>query len=304
MDTNLEEETKREEEKNGEQKICRSTEDGVVEMLDDNECNRKDEVTTNGNHEQQHEVNGDGDKDEDDAKSSSITTTTTTNIDQFTYTSLTSFDNLNNTPQDTSANTNNTEQPQQQQQQQSNELNLANANETTTQKSQSYDRSSSLDNIQSNEEKIQLEKIIEKLKTNQITNKEVVNYILNLLVGGEFDLEKNFIIKNMNNIFYMLQVIKCASEALKAEIWSLFTAILRKSQRNLQACVEIGLIEAALHELEDADPICADLIVEMLTVLASYSITVDELKAIFYSLKCEDKQWVIIKAHLNNSIYF
>jgi hypothetical protein len=37
----------------------------------------------------------------------------------------------------------------------------------------------------------------------------------------------------------------------------LFTAILRKSQLNLQACVEIGLIETALHELEQADQICA-----------------------------------------------
>lgn len=72
----------------------------------------------------------------------------------------------------------------------------------------------------------------------------------------------------------------------------MFTAILRKSQLNLQACVEIGLIETALHELEDADQICADLIVEMLTVLASYNITVEELKAIFNRLKCENQTWV------------
>ena len=44
---------------------------------------------------------------------------------------------------------------------------------------------------------------------------------------------------------------------LKAELWSLFTAILRKSQLNLQACVEIGLVETALHELQDAEDICA-----------------------------------------------
>ena len=54
-----------------------------------------------------------------------------------------------------------------------------------------------------------------------------------------------------------MQVIKCANSSLKAEIWSLFTAILRKSQRNLQACVDVGLVEAALHELKDADLICA-----------------------------------------------
>ena len=68
---------------------------------------------------------------------------------------------------------------------------------------------------------------------------------------------------------------------------------MRKSQLNLQACVEIGLIETALHELEDADSVCADLIVEMLTVLANYSITVEELKAIFNKLKGQNKYWVL-----------
>jgi hypothetical protein len=39
----------------------------------------------------------------------------------------------------------------------------------------------------------------------------------------------------------------------------------------------------------------------MLTVLASYSITVDELKAIFYALKCEDKTWVCKSKGIKNS---
>jgi hypothetical protein len=138
-----------------------------------------------------------------------------------------------------------------------------------------------------------LDSILEKLKQNQLSNQEVTNYVLNLLVGGEFDLEKNFIIKHINNILYMIQVIKCAPESsLKAEIWSHFTGILRKSQLNLQACVDIGFIEAALHELQDSDQICADLIIDCLTVLASYSCNVDELKSILFSLKCEDKVWV------------
>jgi hypothetical protein len=38
-----------------------------------------------------------------------------------------------------------------------------------------------------------------------------------------------------------------------------------------------------------------DLIVEMLTVLANYNITVEELKAIFYRLKGENQIWVILK---------
>lgn len=140
-----------------------------------------------------------------------------------------------------------------------------------------------------------LESILEKLKQNQISNKEVINYVLNLLVGGEFDLEKNFIIKHVNNILYMIQVIKCAPvSSIKAEIWSHFTGILRKSQLNLQACVDIGFIEAALHELQDSDQICADLIVDCLTVLASYSCNVDELKSILFALKCDNKIWVCL----------
>lgn len=140
---------------------------------------------------------------------------------------------------------------------------------------------------------LQIDEMIEKIRENSVSNKDVCNYVLNLLVDGEFDLEKNFVIKNYKTILLMMQVIKCANPSLKAELWSLFTAILRKSQLNLQACVEIGLIETALHELEDADEVCADLIVEMLTVLANYNINVEELKAIFNRLKGEDQSWVI-----------
>lgn len=105
--------------------------------------------------------------------------------------------------------------------------------------------------------RLPFDEIIDRVKSNKIANKDICNYVLNLLVGGEFDLEKNFVIKNVKSILLMIQVIKCARPALKAELWSLFTAILRKSQLNLQACVEIGLVETALHELDDADQICA-----------------------------------------------
>lgn len=117
------------------------------------------------------------------------------------------------------------------------------------------------DSDANNADKKQLEFIMEKLKCNQVSNKEVVDFVLNLLVGGSFDLEKNFIISHKNNILYMIQVIKCASDTLKAELWSLFTAILRKSYLNVQACVEIGLIETALHELSEADNVCAGIFI-------------------------------------------
>ena len=66
--------------------------------------------------------------------------------------------------------------------------------------------------------KLPFDEIIDRVKTNRIANKDICNYVLNLLVGGEFDLEKNFVIKNEKSIMHMIQVIKCAKPALKVEI--------------------------------------------------------------------------------------
>ena len=63
--------------------------------------------------------------------------------------------------------------------------------------------------------KMPFDSIIENVKLNKIANKEVCDYILNLLVNGEFDLEKKFIIQNMKSIMHMIQVIKCARPSLK-----------------------------------------------------------------------------------------
>ncbi|KAL1129748.1 hypothetical protein AAG570_012692, partial [Ranatra chinensis] len=77
----------------------------------------------------------------------------------------------------------------------------------------------------------------------------------------------------------------------QAEIWSVFIAILRKSVRNLQACTDVGLIEHVLHRLPQADAVVADLLIDMLGVLASYSITVKELKLLFGSMKATNGKW-------------
>lgn len=77
----------------------------------------------------------------------------------------------------------------------------------------------------------------------------------------------------------------------QAEIWSVFIAILRKSVRNLQACTDVGLIEHVLHRLQMADSVVADLLIEMLGVLASYSITVRELKLLFGAMKAVNGRW-------------
>ena len=77
-------------------------------------------------------------------------------------------------------------------------------------------RSDSEDSIK----KMTFDTIIENVKLNRIANKEVCDYILNLLVNGEFDLEKKFVIQNIRSIMHMIQVIKCARPSLK--VTSLF----------------------------------------------------------------------------------
>ncbi|ODN02477.1 Neurobeachin [Orchesella cincta] len=111
------------------------------------------------------------------------------------------------------------------------------------------------------------------------------------LVGGEFDMELNFVIQDAQNIKHMLEMLDHCPPHLQAEIWSVFIAILRKSVRNLQACTDVGLIEHILLRLPHAEPVVADLLIEMLGVLASYSITVKELKLLFSSMKAINGRW-------------
>ena len=112
------------------------------------------------------------------------------------------------------------------------------------------------------------------------------------LVGGEFDLELNFVILESKNITQMLELLDKCSPSLQAEVWSVFTAILKKSVRNLQACVEVGLMEHLLRRLPEAAPLVVDLLVELMGILASYNITVKELKMLFSAMKAVDNKWV------------
>ncbi|XP_050689249.1 neurobeachin-like isoform X4 [Eriocheir sinensis] len=133
--------------------------------------------------------------------------------------------------------------------------------------------------------------LIGLIEVSQVTNKEVVNTVLQLLVGGEFDMELNFVIQDAHNLRHMLELLDHCPPPLQAEIWSVFIAILRKSVRNLQACTEVGLITHVLHRLPQADSVVADLLIEVLGVLTSYSITVKELKSLFGSMKADRGRW-------------
>ncbi|XP_039152857.1 neurobeachin isoform X16 [Drosophila simulans] len=120
------------------------------------------------------------------------------------------------------------------------------------------------------------------------------------LVGGEFDMELNFVIQDAQNIKHMLELLDHCPPNLQAEIWSVFIAILRKSVRNLQACTDVGLIEHVLVRLQRSETVVADLLIEMLGVLASYSITVKELKLLFGTMKATNGKWPRHSAKLLN----
>uniref|UniRef100_A0A667Y4Q4 Neurobeachin n=1 Tax=Myripristis murdjan TaxID=586833 RepID=A0A667Y4Q4_9TELE len=129
------------------------------------------------------------------------------------------------------------------------------------------------------------------IQVGEVSNRDIVETVLNLLVGGEFDLEMNFIIQEAESIGCMVELLSHCEVTCQAEIWSMFTAILRKSVRNLQTSTEVGLIQQVLLKMSSVDDMIADLLVDMLGVMASYSITVKELKLLFSMLRGDNGIW-------------
>ncbi|XP_034395499.1 lipopolysaccharide-responsive and beige-like anchor protein isoform X2 [Cyclopterus lumpus] len=129
------------------------------------------------------------------------------------------------------------------------------------------------------------------VEVGEVSNRDIVETVFNLLVGGQFDLEMNFIIQEPESIVCMVELLDKCEPTCQAEVWSIFTAVLKKSVRNLQACTDVGLIQQVLQRISTTDSMIADLLVDMLGVLASYSITVKELKLFFSKLQGEKGQW-------------
>ncbi|CAM9528017.1 unnamed protein product [Lampetra planeri] len=131
----------------------------------------------------------------------------------------------------------------------------------------------------------------EKVLAGQTTSREVVDAVLNLLVGGQFDLEANFVVRDPEGVSGLVCLLDVCDPQCRGEILSLFTAVLRKSLRSLQACTEAGLIGQLLQRLQKLDDVTAELLVGVVGVLASYSITVRELKLLFGCLRGEKCRW-------------
>ena len=90
----------------------------------------------------------------------------------------------------------------------------------------------------------------------------------------------------------MLTLLTHCDEALQAEIWSVFVALVRKSNRNLEACSRVSLITRILDQLPTAPLILTDLLIQLLGLLTTYSITVKETKHFLRSLQATDNTWV------------
>ncbi|NXP71877.1 LRBA protein, partial [Ramphastos sulfuratus] len=129
------------------------------------------------------------------------------------------------------------------------------------------------------------------VEVGDVSNRDIVETVFNLLVGGHFDLEMNFIIQEAEGISCMVELLDKCDVTCQAEVWSMFTAVLKKSIRNLQACAEVGLVEQVLKRIDRADNMIADLLVDMLGVLASYNLTVREIKLFFSKLQGEKGRW-------------
>lgn len=83
-------------------------------------------------------------------------------------------------------------------------------------------------------------------------------------MGGEFDLETNFIIQDAESISCMVELLEHCDISCQAEIWSMFTAILRKSVRNMQTSTEVGLIQQVLPKMSMVDDMIAGMLMVFL----------------------------------------
>ncbi|OUC41076.1 hypothetical protein D917_03649 [Trichinella nativa] len=103
--------------------------------------------------------------------------------------------------------------------------------------------------------------------------------------------------------FFFHFVISNAVCIFSAEMWCVFIGIARKSHRNLEACAESGLIRALLGRLPDAEDVVAGaylyvyfttalhFLIELLTILTTYSINVKDMKMLLRALRAVDDKW-------------
>ena len=113
------------------------------------------------------------------------------------------------------------------------------------------------------------------------------------MVNGDFDLDKNYIIEKPEKLSELFSIFNKMSSLLQAEILSVLIGIMRKSERNLLASIDAKIYPKVFQLLNEIDDdVVANLLVDILTVLTSLSINVNELKLLLRYLKTENQIWV------------
>uniref|UniRef100_A0A0N4Z1M8 BEACH-type PH domain-containing protein n=1 Tax=Parastrongyloides trichosuri TaxID=131310 RepID=A0A0N4Z1M8_PARTI len=124
-----------------------------------------------------------------------------------------------------------------------------------------------------------------------VETRMIIEGIFNVLVGGAFDLDSKFRIEYPMAIDLLLKVLDGSSVTDQAETWTIFSHAVKKSFINLEACSEVGLISKLLDRLPNCESLVADLIIQLLSVLSSYSITVKETKRFLRALHATNGVW-------------
>ena len=76
-------------------------------------------------------------------------------------------------------------------------------------------------------------------------------------MGGEFDLETNHLIQEADGVLCMLDLLRRCPAPTQAQVWATFTAMLRRSLRNMHTCTRVGLVRHLLLTVGGADDVIA-----------------------------------------------
>uniref|UniRef100_UPI003590263B lipopolysaccharide-responsive and beige-like anchor protein isoform X2 n=1 Tax=Myxine glutinosa TaxID=7769 RepID=UPI003590263B len=131
----------------------------------------------------------------------------------------------------------------------------------------------------------------DRLESGSVCSREIVDEFLNLLVMGQFDLEANFVVADPESLRCLVEMLDLCEDECRAQLFGLFSALLRKSLQNLYISTEASLIALLLERLQAQDDVTAELLVGIVGVLSGYSITVKELKLVFSCLRGTNNQW-------------
>ena len=103
-----------------------------------------------------------------------------------------------------------------------------------------------------------------------------------------FNVLTEFSVSSGETLCGFFDFLKPIEERLQALILSMFAAILRKSTYNLEQCSKNEFIMKIIALLPHTRDVVAELLGDILSVLAQYNLSVDELKALMKQLRSID----------------